>query len=160
MKALTICQPYAHLIATGQKFVENRTWQPRLHDRGVKRPYCGWFVIHAGRGKKYLRDGDEDRYPGMAFGAAVAAAYLSSCVRIEELGAAIETHPQLGWVPGHEHTEGPVLWILSVVRPLVRPVPLRGDRGLFEVPEGKARAIRDALGETAHRMPEVTRRDA
>jgi len=45
MKALTISQPYASLIASGEKWVENRTWATR---------YRGPLAIHAGRGTQYL----------------------------------------------------------------------------------------------------------
>lgn len=41
MKALTISQPYASLIARGEKFVENRRWPT---------PYRGPLAIHAGKG--------------------------------------------------------------------------------------------------------------
>ena len=39
MKALSVRQPYAHLILTGLKRIENRTWQTQ---------YRGPLVIHAG----------------------------------------------------------------------------------------------------------------
>jgi len=38
MKALSIKQPWAYLIANGIKDVENRTWQTK---------YRGWVLIHA-----------------------------------------------------------------------------------------------------------------
>lgn len=40
MKALSIQQPWAWLIATGQKDIENRTWNTG---------YRGWFAIHAAK---------------------------------------------------------------------------------------------------------------
>lgn len=51
MKALTICQPYAELIARGDKPIENRTWPTH---------YRGPLLIHAGKSRAWL-DGDEDR---------------------------------------------------------------------------------------------------
>ena len=48
MKALTIKQPYATLIAEGIKEYEFRTWKTK---------YRGEFLIHAGKGKnlKYMK---------------------------------------------------------------------------------------------------------
>jgi hypothetical protein len=45
VKALTICQPYAELIARGQKRVENREWPTR---------YRGPLLIHAGKSREWL----------------------------------------------------------------------------------------------------------
>lgn len=45
MKALTVCQPYASLIARGKKRVENRTWSTS---------YRGHLYIHAGKSRKWL----------------------------------------------------------------------------------------------------------
>jgi hypothetical protein len=50
MKALTICQPFAHLIATGQKIVENRVWSTS---------YRGMVATHAGKSRDWLSDVDE-----------------------------------------------------------------------------------------------------
>ena len=50
MLALSILQPYAWLIASGHKDIENRTWATRFRGR---------FLIHAGKSynlKRYLED--------------------------------------------------------------------------------------------------------
>lgn len=146
-QALTICQPYAHLIATGKKFIENRDW-PTTHR--------GWLVIHAGKGKKYMVDGDEERYPDMVFGAAVAVAWLVACVRIDGLPTAIEAHPQYGWVPNHKHNNGgPWLWLLSRAYRLDPPVIMKGQRKLFGVGRALVGQIRKAIVKPPHRMPSV-----
>lgn len=111
--ALTICQPYAHLIAIGEKPIENRTWP--THHRGP-------LAIHAGKSRSWLDDGDEARYPGMAFGAVVAIATLDDCVRIEDLREPLRHH---------EHANGPWCWVLRDVRPLRTPVVARGAQGLW-----------------------------
>lgn len=56
MKALTVWQPWAGLLATGVKAVENRTWAPRCGElrRG------DYLAIHAG--SKYDRDSWEAVY--------------------------------------------------------------------------------------------------
>lgn len=76
MKALTILQPWAHLIAFGAKRVENRSWITG---------YRGPLVIHAGKSDRLITERDRELYPAMAFGAIVAVAELVECVRLGEL---------------------------------------------------------------------------
>ncbi len=54
IKALTISQPYASLIASGEKWIENRTW-PTAHR--------GKLAIHAGVGTQYLNKSELAKYP-------------------------------------------------------------------------------------------------
>lgn len=114
MKALTICQPYAHLIVAGEKRVENRTWPTS---------YRGHLAIHAGKSRSWLAPGDEAFYPGMVFGAVVAIARLADCVRLSNLPADLK---------GHEHAHGPWCWLLEDVTPFPKPFPARGAQGLWE----------------------------
>jgi hypothetical protein len=118
IKALTICQPYASLIADGAKRIENRSWYTR---------YRGWLAIHAGKSKGYMRG--EPIPHGMPFGAVVAVAYLShvfratedNLLRCRDLGPAYANH-----------AEGPFCWLLSEVTALQEPLPMRGKRGLYD----------------------------
>jgi hypothetical protein len=135
MKAITICQPYAHLIIQGRKTCENRTW-PTKHR--------GPIAIHAGKSRSWLDEengvdfGSGIQIADMAFGAVVATANLVACIH-RESGLLAEwvnkmTREQQG------HINGPYCWILADVRPLPRSVPYRGAQGLFDVPSS-------ALGE-------------
>jgi hypothetical protein len=54
LKALTVSQPYASLIASGAKWVGNRTWPPA---------YRGPLVIHAAKGRQYLSHKQLQRWP-------------------------------------------------------------------------------------------------
>jgi hypothetical protein len=117
VKALTICQPYAHLIAIGEKTVENRTWPAS---------YRGRLAIHAGKSRAWLDVDDERQYPGMPFGAIVAIATLRACVRLGEIAEP--------WASNTEHVNGPWCWCLGDVERLKTPVPCRGAQGLFDVP--------------------------
>lgn len=135
MKALTISQPYASLIARGQKWVENRTW-------GTE--YRGPLAIHAGRGTQYLSTRELHRYPA---GAVIAVASLRSCILLDYAreeaakGKLPYTMRRDGLVAAdlaallaHEHTEGPYCWILGDVR-RIDPIPYAGQRGLWEFPD-------------------------
>ena len=156
MKALTIQQPYAHLIALPDgddraKRVENRTWES---------PYIGTLAIHAGRGRDYLCPDDERpgwdeegvRVADMAFGAVVAVAELRGCVRLDARPHRMPTDclPEWArrrwpWLACHRHVEGPVCWILAEVRAMARPVPCRGAQGLFDLPPEVEAAVREQI---------------
>jgi len=121
MKALTVCQPYAELLARGVKPMENRTWSTA---------YRGSLVIHAGKSRDWLDEGDERRYPGMAFGAIVAVVTLYDCVRVEQLPNDLRVH---------EHAQGPWCWLVQ--NPIrVAPTPARGTQGLWHVDRGLVEA--------------------
>lgn len=113
MKALTICQPYAELIARGEKVIENRTWATS---------YRGPLAIHAGKSRDWLDDGDEALYPGMPFGAVVAVAELYDCVRVERLPCELQDN---------EHANGPWCWLLRNIQ-RVTPIAQSGAQGLWD----------------------------
>lgn len=127
MKALTICQPYAHLIITGQKRVENRGW---------KTNHRGDLIIHAGKSREWLgydTDADLLRTHGeqIPFGAAVGIVKLIDCLHIDMIlnGTYDGLYP---WLREHEHTHGEWCWVLSeeIIRFDV-PVPCSGKQGLW-----------------------------
>lgn len=131
MKALTICQPYANLIAFGQKRVENRTWPTN---------YRGRLLIHAGKSREWLDDDGDgmDRRYGldiaeMPFGAVVAVATLVECASYGRIEMK-DFDREYPWLREHEHTEGPWCWILADVERLAKPFPARGALGLFDIP--------------------------
>lgn len=95
MKALTICQPYAHLIVSGDKRVENRTWTTN---------YRGPLYIHAGKSREWLDEDDLKTYPSMAFGAVVAVATLVDCVLYSSVG---RKDRLWSWLLDHAHASGP-----------------------------------------------------
>ena len=51
MRALSICQPWAELIARGVKRVENRSW--RISEKR-RLAYRGRMLVHAGKSKDWL----------------------------------------------------------------------------------------------------------
>lgn len=133
MKALTICQPYAELIACGEKRVENRTWRTS---------YRGKLAIHAGKSRQWLNlrkddHGNEiDREYGifvctMDFGAVVAVADLIECLPADCIldGMYDERFP---WLRSHEHVNGPWCWVLNNVKRLEPGIRCNGAQGLWE----------------------------
>jgi hypothetical protein len=128
MKALTIIQPYAELIAKGSKLVENREWFT---------PYRGQIAIHAGMGKRY--DGysvDEmcQNYgvpmSDIVFGAVIAKAKIVACLHIDAINKLGPEH-DFGWVKDHSHTHGTYCWILDEIK-RIEPIYIKGALGLWE----------------------------
>ena len=117
MKALTVSQPYASLIASGEKWIENRTWETRFR---------GLLAIHAGKGTQYMFRREMDS-KGLPRGKIIAVATLVACVRlsvVREMDASSQRKQIVegttkNWfeVARHQHAEGPWCWILEDVVP-------------------------------------------
>lgn len=117
MKALTICQPYAELIARGVKPIENRTWYT---------PYRGPLAIHAGKSREWMDPDDLEAYPDMAFGAVVAIVNVVGCFSMGDKWPDAFRH-----LHQHEHANGPYCWILYDVQ-RIDPIPARGAQGIWK----------------------------
>jgi activating signal cointegrator 1 len=153
MRAITLHQPWASLIAVGAKRIETRSWPT---------PYRGWLAIHAGKtfppdaerlclqrpfSAALLRAG----LPSLPRGAVVAVAHLHRVGRIGRRadGAVIVDGRDLP-VEGDElafgdYTPNRFGWVLTNVHPLPAPIPCRGMQGLWPVPDEVQAAIRAAL---------------
>ena len=131
---LTILQPWAHLIVTPdellpeilrpQKRAENRTWSTT---------WRGKMVIHAGKGKQLVSDSVAEALPDMVFGAAIGICNLTACIdRVQT----VTLPDHLAWLFEHRWAEcDKVNWVLEDIKRFDFPVPLRGQQGLFFVPE-------------------------
>ncbi len=122
-KALTICQPYAELIVSGRKLVENRKWSTN---------YRGPLIIHAGKSRAWLDNwtavGD------LVFGSIVGVAEVVACLWVEDIRAGL-CEKKFESLADHEHTEGPWCWVLENARRIDPVIPYRGRQGLFNIPE-------------------------
>lgn len=126
-RAITISQPYATLIASGEKWIENRTWAPK---------YRGLLAIHAGKGVQYLRRADVDTYPT----GVLAVVNLVMCFRMADVDQVVDELRRFGLsveqIRAHKHAVGPWCWLFRDVRKLRVPVPCRGAQNLWKwVPE-------------------------
>lgn len=148
MKALTILQPWASLIALGHKRIETRGWRT---------DYRGPIAIHAGKSCEYaflLQREPFSRYrlSDLPLGAIVAKAHLVQCLPIlviPSLPACLtaERGRVLMWsgtnqprddFAMHELAFGDYSthcrwgWVLENVQRLPDPTPARGAQGLWE----------------------------
>jgi hypothetical protein len=162
VKALTIRQPWATLIADGVKTIETRSWSTR---------HRGPLAVHAGLTKIAGTDpGMADVYrpllqperAGMlrrplALGAVVATAVLADCVPMLVLGddgdhhaphlcldsdgeaMLLLDHGERDWennagdqLPFGDFAPGRWAWVLTDVQPFVTPIPAKGRQGLWD----------------------------
>lgn len=148
IKALSLHQPWASLIALGAKTIETRGWAapghvvgdlvaihaaksttsigPRGYTLGV-----GTYEVEHDEGGLLLR-GDGLAWPyRLPLGAIVAVARLGTCERMtgESISTVSAEEKPFGF-----YEPGRFAWHLEAVRRLDDPVPYRGAQGLFNVP--------------------------
>lgn len=146
MKALTLTQPWATLVALGAKKFETRGW--RTH-------YTGWLAIHAS--KRWPRWAKDVCVEKPFYDALAAAGYINAYAQIQgsafPLGAIvvvvnlIDTTPtdaygrsnRLYHLSDNEYyfgdwTSGRWAWALEDFHRLLDPIPCTGRLGLWDVP--------------------------
>ena len=128
MKALTLHQPWASLIAAGVKCSETRHWAA---------PQADWntlIALHAGaRSDNHFRTHDPevlrclgtDPLPAKAI---IAVALLQDCVPTETVRPDPTEHRFGDFTPGR------FAWRMSDIQPLSEPVPIAGHHKLWTVP--------------------------
>ena len=148
MKALTLFQPWATLVAMGEKRIESRGWATK---------YRGPLIIHAGKQDKFInpKNGnyilganpfnilnllriDQDALP---LGSIVA---ICNLIEVKEVDQEDWTPARYGWKYGaHEwpgtyqeyklgdYRPGRFMWFLDDIRP-VGLIPYQGKQGLWE----------------------------
>lgn len=131
MKALTLSQPWAELVAAGRKQYETRSWRTS---------YRGPIAIHAGREGSggmnptvlaaHLRRFDLSREE-LAFGAVIAIAKIADCERTSDVADSISEEERAAG----DFREGRFAWRLEEVQRLRVPVLMRGSLGLWTLPD-------------------------
>jgi hypothetical protein len=156
MKALTLYQPWATLVAIGAKRIETRSWHTY---------YRGPLAIHAGMEKRYINHRSHDYicneepfysvlmeagalwhdnqfFGALPLGCIVATCELVNCKRID-VGDWFPAN--LGWWKNKmfweaserewafgDHSVGRFMWFLANIKILDDPVPVKGSMGLWE----------------------------
>lgn len=154
MRAVTLYQPYAQLIAWGEKRVETRGW---------KANHRGLLAIHAGADRRYSEQAlqvpeimrafvDRSVRPDhLPYGAVVAVARVIDCVPAEDvytalLRAGFQECIQPEFSMRNERAMGDLSpgrfgWILDDVQVLHDPVPASGRQMLWTLPEDVELAV-------------------
>ncbi len=146
MKAITIIEPWASLIAYGHKQIETRSWSTK---------YRGQIAIHAGKETKrefYSLpiitalgiSRVSEHWLNIRLGSVIAIADLLDCLKVrgtasliigndKRVAAVLENNMR---VMGNElafgdYTHGRYAWVLANVR-RIEPVPAKGRQRLWE----------------------------
>ena len=147
MKALTLTQPWATLVAINAKRIETRSWGTR---------YRGPLAIHAAKGfpKWAVEMCGEETFRhalvsgGMAVaepkqslptGCVLATCRLVDCKLIVDFEMARTVNVRTRMLPPPEpersfgdYDPGRFAWILEDIQPLPEPIPVKGALGLWE----------------------------
>lgn len=156
MRALTMTQPWAMLVATKENRIETRSW-------GTS--YRGPLAIHAARGfpddarelcaaspyRRTLAAAGYRNADDLPRGAVIAVARLVDVMRFERTTLRdVRARAARGELPRHEwefgdFSAGRFGLVLEEVRMLSDPIPARGMLGLWTVPPPLERAIEAQL---------------
>jgi hypothetical protein len=122
VRVLSVRQPFAGLIACGQKDVENRSWLPPDDLIGRR---IGIHSALALAGKEWgpVPDGSGEPLCGLR-------GFVLGSVR---LVGVVDDSPSEWALPGWHH------WLLTDARRLRRPIQMRGARGLWELTQADPR---------------------
>ncbi len=143
MKALTVCQPYAHLIC----LPDDHDLAKRVENRPRRFSYVGPLLIHAGKSRDWLERGAEYgvHEADLVFGAIIGACRVAGCFTfvqtgVNEFGRQIHEIEEWAqrkwpWLLCHQHVSGPYCLVLLECRKFAKPIPYRGAQGLFDVPD-------------------------
>ncbi len=145
MKALSLLQPWATLVATGSKRIETRSWKTK---------YRGPIAIHASKG--FLKGGrsglvelcshepfksaltnqandllsnglhPSEVYKIMPFGYVIATCFLVDCFLITDENIPVSPELEFG-----DFAPGRYGWSLQGVEMLKKPIPFKGKLGLW-----------------------------
>jgi hypothetical protein len=164
MRAISLTQPWAQLVALGKKTIETRSWRT---------PYTGPIAIHAAKamppealalrltepffsalGTDGLRAID-----GTARGAIVAVGNLAGCRTTNPGVLGRPDDAPLAWSDEYafgDYSPGRWMWFLEDVRALPEPIACRGALGLWDVPWDVEGRIARQLAPTAEASPNET----
>ena len=135
MKAITLTQPWATLVAIGAKKIETRSWRTS---------YRGPLAIHAAKGfpksARELCRGNpfhaalhaagwaSKSYSGeLPLGVVLATCTLVDCVFIRRVEPVSDLERAFG-----DYSDGRYAWMLANVVPLPTPISAKGALGLWE----------------------------
>jgi len=148
MKALTLTQPWASLVAIGAKQIETRSWSTNFR---------GTLAIHAAKGfpkaarefaiepvcyRAVQRHSLSKTYslidPSYPLGCVVATCNLLDCLPMESRGClagVFQDYPELDTEQERafgDYSPGRWAWVLEDVKAFPEPIPAKGALGLWE----------------------------
>ncbi len=128
MKALSLTQPWASLVAAGLKQWETRSWSTN---------YRGALAIHASKGfPKWARDFafDEHEAEGIPAPLSLPRGAVLCIVKLKSVQRTELISPKLSTLEKHygDYEPGRFAWELELVELFDAPIPAIGSLGLWE----------------------------
>jgi hypothetical protein len=146
MKAISLWQPWASLIATGAKTIETRSWETKyrgplvicaakgglskgelIHQLCLRHIDCGLAPLVGEALGTYT--GGAVKIEHLPFGKAVAVVNLIACKKTGDMTWS-EINSQINF---GNFTLGRYAWMLDHIRRITKPFPVVGRQGFFEV---------------------------
>ncbi len=136
MKAITIMQPFATLIAIGEKHFETRCWPTK---------YRGDLLIHAGKGKNYLFLCEGEPFKSvlakhgynknnLPIGEIIAKVNLTNCIKIDGIQTMFDVSNKKQNINETNFGDwdiGRYAWRLENIESLKEPIPVKGQQRLW-----------------------------
>lgn len=145
MKTITLYQPWATLVAIGEKRIETRSWNTK---------YRGKLAIHAGKNTKFVNGkssllqtepfhdvlmNNHLAWDGLPMGCIIATCNLVHVEKIETQGVNKSyLRDEVEWMLTEQETSfgdytvGRYMWFLKDIDMLSRPFPINGNMGFWE----------------------------
>ena len=150
MKAITLWQPWASLLASGPKKHETRSWKTK---------HRGWIAIHAAKRSDVLilhafqmfaREISEIGYSPLPLGAVVGVGRLETIIRCggpTRSSLMISDFDEV--LPYGDYSEGRYAWIFSEMIPVIPAISATGGQRLWNwKPPGRIQLLIGQLDET------------
>lgn len=149
IRALSLLQPWASLMAFGEKFIETRSWATS---------YRGLVAIAA---SARWKPGDKEFaacYPevwnehgisvyDLPLGKILCVGWLDDCIKTEYIDLRAvrcgKHEDEFG-----NYARGRYAWIFASIQPLLRPVPVKGSLGLYSLAPETLEQVRVELAAT------------
>ena len=158
MLCLSLCQPYASLLAFGIKKFETRGWKPGDKNLAILRE--AGFLIHASASKKFSHLMGEapfarhlSRLGPLPYGAIIGWAKIGSIMRVEQWRQEniFPGTPRALWPDEYffgDYEPGRWAWQITQWRDFCVPTPVKGKLSLWDYdgPLRKLELIHDANG--------------
>ena len=155
MRLISLWEPWATLMALGEKLVETRSWSTS---------YRGWLAIHASKGGLSKRDLAgylaDPEFKWAIQGAVLSPGRIVAVVKLVDCCPTVDMIPNPAYPSvfrkyphldtrqerafGDYHA-GRWAWVTDEVYGLPEPIPFRAKQGLCAVPEEVVREIEGAL---------------
>jgi len=143
MKAITLWQPWASLIAIGAKRYETRSWKTSyrgpLAIHAAKKPIASTLATLDTDTKEIMKTflaqdfrGDFWGWAALPVGCIVATCELVDCQPVEDVFHFLYKHNMEHETYFGDYSAGRFAWRLDDVQQLDTPIPVRGEQRLWE----------------------------